>query len=242
MLQIVEIITRTVQGLTEPMICRAEDDQLYVVKGRNALCRGLICEVVSVELGRAFDLPVPDYTLVEMPDELCRYDRDLQQRFGGIPCFASKHIPNLQEFDRSSISPTHQKTLQDIFLFDYWIKNDDRHFTREYGGNPNLLVDPGREHITVIDHNMAFSKHFDLTAFLATHVGRSAWFDQQCDMLRSQSYQPRMKQALALCADVRNKIPAEWFAGDSTVEANFLAILEDQLAQFESDAFWEPLK
>jgi hypothetical protein len=45
MLQIVEIVTRTVQGMTAPMICRADDDRLYVVKGRDALNRGLISDM-----------------------------------------------------------------------------------------------------------------------------------------------------------------------------------------------------
>lgn len=242
MLQIVEIITRTVQGMTAPMICRADDDRLYVVKGRDALNRGLISEYVCARLGQAFGLPIPDFTVIEMPEELCQYDSDLLRRFCGAPCFASRHLPNLLEFDRQCLTERNSALLQDIFLFDYWIRNDDRHFTSEHGGNPNLLVDPSQQQVYVIDHNLAFANDFDLPAFLATHVGRHAWFARQTDMLRMETYKTRMRQALADCGSLRDPLPTEWLGNDNPAQDDFSAIIKAQLVAFEADDFWVSLQ
>ena len=43
-LVIVEVIERSIQGRTEPYICRGDDGEVYFVKGRSATRRGLINE------------------------------------------------------------------------------------------------------------------------------------------------------------------------------------------------------
>ncbi|MFV0575553.1 MAG: HipA family kinase [Vibrio sp.] len=48
-----EIIRKMNQGLTEPYLCRADDNRKYVVKGSNALCSGLVKEWLVAHLGRA---------------------------------------------------------------------------------------------------------------------------------------------------------------------------------------------
>ena len=108
-----------VQGVTQPALCRASDGESYVVKGREATNPGLMKEYVCAALGRKFGLPIPDFYIVEFSDELLMYDDDLQRRFGGAPCFASKYESNLQEFDKSSCLERSSVLFRKIFVFDY---------------------------------------------------------------------------------------------------------------------------
>lgn len=41
-IQIVEVLGRSIQGITRPFICRGEDDRTYFVKGQGAGRRSLI--------------------------------------------------------------------------------------------------------------------------------------------------------------------------------------------------------
>lgn len=71
-IQIVEILDRSIQGVTRPFYCRCEDGQAYFVKGRGAGRQSLIAEYFGGRLARAFGLPVPDFEIVEIPPELIR--------------------------------------------------------------------------------------------------------------------------------------------------------------------------
>lgn len=50
-LTIVEVLERSVQGRTEPYVCRGDDGEVYFAKGRSATRRGLIAEWLCVRLG-----------------------------------------------------------------------------------------------------------------------------------------------------------------------------------------------
>ena len=47
-IQIVEIIGRSIQGITNPFICKCEDGQIYFVKGNGAGKQSLIAEYGGV--------------------------------------------------------------------------------------------------------------------------------------------------------------------------------------------------
>lgn len=240
MLEIIEVIDDTVQGLTNPALCIANDGQKYIIKGREAQNIGLIKEYLCACLGQEFGLPIPDFCLAEFSNELLSYDDELQRRFAGGPCFASKYIPNLQEFDRSSYSENHAQFFKDLFVFDFWVKNDDRNFIAENGGNPNLLVDGNRNHIYVIDHNLAFDSTFDLQSFREKHLGCKYWFDGQLQMFNQEQYQERMDSAVQLLNVVVDQLPPEWI--DEPNEAAFIQTAFDQLKQFETNNFWGTLQ
>ena len=241
MLQIVEVFEKTVQGMTSPIICRADDGNSYVVKGRDALNKGLISELICARMGKAFGLPIPDFHLIEMPDLICRYDSRLRKRFCGAPCFASAYILNLQEFNRLSLQKVAPETLRDIFVFDYWVRNDDRNYT-QHGGNPNLLVDPSGEQVFVIDHNLAFFQEFDSKDFLITHAGRDAWFEAERDLLRIQDYQRRMARALTDCVSLSEQIPDAWLEENGSFQGFITEVITPQLMLIENDDFWCPLQ
>ncbi len=241
MQQIIEVFDDTVQGMTKPKICRAEDGRKFVVKGRDALNKGLINEVICATLGKAFGLPIPEYDLLEMPNLICRYDDDLNRRFGGLPCFGSLYVDNLQEFSLLSLKKVSPKLLQDIFIFDYWVMNDDRNYTA-HGGNPNLFVDPSGKDVCVVDHNLAFSQDIDFNKFKELHVGRNAWYSEaEQGLLIVLEYQARMSSALTDCGNLIRLIPQEWFEEDGSSREYFDEILMPRLMQFNTENFWRLL-
>jgi len=241
MLQVIEIIETMIQGFTKPVLCRANDGERYIVKGREATNAGLIKEYVCASLGQKFGLPIPDFCLVEFPDELLMYDGDLQRRFGGVPCFASKYEPALQEFDRSSYVEKHTELFRKIFIFDYWVRNDDRTFVAEHGGNPNLLINSSRESIYVIDHNLAFSADFDLESFKSTHVASSFWYKSQIDLFDDEAYHDEMQRSLLILDMVMSELPDEWVNGE-ICEYELITSLRLQLESINTKEFWSDLK
>ena len=58
-IEIVEVIRRTQQGVTQPYICRSEDGELYFVKGRGAGYASLAKEWVAGCLAKRLGCPYP---------------------------------------------------------------------------------------------------------------------------------------------------------------------------------------
>ena len=140
-IQIIEILNRSIQGITKPFYCRCEDGQAYFVKGHGAGKQSLIAEYVCGRLARAFGLPVADFEIVEVPQELIRWSgRDDAQDLGAGLAFGSRALPHVQEFSMAHMPHVAALTRKDVALFDWWVQNADRTLT-EKGGNPNLLWD-----------------------------------------------------------------------------------------------------
>ena len=108
---------------------------------------------------------------------------------------------------------------RDVLVFDWWIRNEDRHLS-PHGGNPNLLWDVLGEELAVIDHNQAFDRDFDKAQFLATHVFADAWNDVFSDHDLRTSYVARMKSALERAEKLRASIPDSWWWVDDGVPAD----------------------
>lgn len=241
MLEVMEIIRTTVQGMTRPIHCRAGDGHEYVVKGKEAGNDGLVKEYICGALGREFGLVIPEFSVINFPNELLNFSPELQRRFAGGLCFASKYEAHLQEFDRTSQINKHAQLFKDLFLFDFWIKNDDRNFTRENGGNPNLLVNSGRDKIYVIDHNLAFAPDFTIESHKKLHVGCDFWYQQQLELFDKHTYQERMNKAVEKLDDIIGEIPEEWLINEFG-EVDFVPNLKKELKQFSTEDFWSNLK
>ena len=95
---IVEIISRSTQGITRPFVCRGDDGWLYYVKGHGAGRQALIAEWIAGNLGKRLGLPIPDFKQAVMPDNLARWSarEDIADLGDGIG-FASQLIPNTDE-------------------------------------------------------------------------------------------------------------------------------------------------
>ncbi len=121
------------------IMCIVEDDNHYIVKGKSASLGERISEWIGASLGIAFDLPIPDFTIVQASLALLRlHGEEALSDLGDEPAFASKRIFSSHELRYEHIKQIDKTLQQDIFLFDAWVRNGDRSLT-ENGGNPNLL-------------------------------------------------------------------------------------------------------
>ena len=240
MLEVVEIITKIKQGMTEPYLCGANDGNQYVVKGNSTLGKGRIVECICGHIGKAFELPIPDFDIIDVPDYLLEYDGVLSQELGAGPAFASMFIPQLQEINLSTVNKLDTELLQDIFLFDYWVKNEDRTLGDTGKGNPNLVYRPIDDQLYVLDHNLAF-EDYSIEDMRKSHVGRNAWFGQQMDLFTINGYKDRMEAAVVNLDAHIEDLPDEWFSC-STVKDGLIDSIITRLNSFRDEEFWEPLQ
>nr|WP_116744288.1 HipA family kinase [Janthinobacterium sp. 78] len=161
-----EVLGRAQQGITEPFICRGDDGAIYFIKGKGAGRRSQICEWVSAQLATEFGLPIAEYALAEVAEELIEANAfpNISQLGSGI-VFASRELPHPQELTAITRDLVPDQLANDVLVFDWWLHNEDRHLT-ERGGNPNLLWDMQNSELVVIDHNQAFDRHFNPSNFL----------------------------------------------------------------------------
>lgn len=171
--QLEEIYRRADQGVLRPFLCRAEDGATYFVKGKGAGIRGLVAEFIGGRLAQILGLPVAEFQIVEAPAQLvdaCLLE-DASELGPGVG-FASRQVEAVQEISRSTQSKVPEDLQARVLAFDWWIRNEDRHFGGS-GGNPNLLWDMQKQRLVVIDHHAAFDPSFDSSAFWEGHIFRA---------------------------------------------------------------------
>ncbi len=238
-IQIIEILGRSIQGVTRPFQCRCEDGDLYFVKGHGAGRQSLIAEYVCGRLARRFGLPVADFEIVEVPQELIVWGNstDLHDLGAGL-AFGSKILHHAQEFTLSNLQSVPAELRKDVVLFDWWVHNADRTLS-ERGGNPNLLWDQEARGLAVIDHNQAFDDSFNPTNFAELHVFHadlSVIFD---DWVERQAYADRLAATIAEFDLACDDVPAEWWWVDNGVPASFdRDSAREILGRFNDDNFW----
>jgi hypothetical protein len=236
MLAVTEIIRQMNQGQTAPFLCKADDGHLYIVKGARATPKGLIKEWIAAHLCKEFGLPCPEFSLVYVDDALVEYG---YSDLGSGMCFASKFVPNIQDVTFSQLQKVSKQILQDLFVFDYWIKNDDRCLT-QLGGNPNLFFEPLSNQLFVLDHNLSFEPSFSLTNHCELHVGRMAWFEPQQPLLAKSYYEERILSSIAILQEAIDSLPQEWLKHYDldSINREIIVVLE----QYKSEKFWEDIK
>lgn len=238
MLDVIEIQQKASQGRTEPYLCRLSDNKRYYVKGPQAGARGLINEAVCAYLGNALQLNVPAHCCAYLPQGLLLFD-DAASRVlgtGDSIVFASELIPDLLEVTATSAVNMPEQCARDLFLFDYWIRNEDRTMT-ESGGNPNLFYRAASKQYVVLDHNLAFDSGYNFKANARLHVAYNAWFGSQHDALWRTHYSEKLDIALQGLAQYAATLPAVWLEQ----VPGYLAEINDILSLFNSDEFWEVL-
>lgn len=240
-LTVVEVIERSIQGRTEPYICRCDDGEVYFVKGRSATPRGLIAEWLCARLAEHFGLPIAPYAIATVPDELIEADlsgwlRDL----GAGEVFASRRVNavELTEAHRDRVPPEQQ---HDVIAFDWWVHNGDRNLTA-LGGNPNLLWNPADGgSLVVIDHNLAFDPDFSAKDFVDLHVFADKISPMFSDFWLRDAFTDRYREALGIWEEACDNLPQSWMYldPDQTVPVEFpfvrtRALLDRAFA----DTFW----
>ncbi len=170
-LHVTEIVRRLEQGMTRPFLVRAENDALYVAKGRETTQRGLIAEWICAHLAKTLGLSIPEFTLLDVPQELSEALGAEGNALGAGLVFGSRQETGVQEFAVTQLKLIGADERRRLLAFDWWVENADRSLT-PHGGNPNLLWRAAESRLLVIDHNLAFDAEFDAAAFFATHVFR----------------------------------------------------------------------
>lgn len=238
--EIVEVIRRSEHGMTEPFICRGDDDNFYFVKGIGAGRDSQIKEWVSGNLALLFGIPVAPFRIVNVPEEILEilppgHARDL----GAGPAFGSLE-KRLTEITVPQIREVPLKIRKALLCFDWWIANGDRCFS-ENGGNPNLFWEPSKRELVVIDHNQAFDTEVTAETFFRDHIFHDVSADIADDLVERQIYTDKMNEALFHWDSIVAGLPEEWFYIDPemTIELGLSTDeLKTHLLRCLSDDFW----
>jgi HipA-like kinase len=154
-------VTRYVTPLREggslPAIVEADDDGMYVLKFRGAGQgpRALVAELVSGELARALDLPIPELVFVELDADLARTEPDpeiqaLIRASAGLN-LALDYLPGSVAFDPVAQKPEPSLASR-IVWFDAYVSNVDR-----TPRNTNMLM--WHRRLWLIDHGATLYFH-----------------------------------------------------------------------------------
>ncbi len=213
------------------------------MKGRGAGRRSQLCEWTAGNLAAALGLPIAPFQIVNVPAALVRLAIPglALDELGSGAAFGSAKAASSVEFAVSDLARVTPEMRREIFLFDWWIQNDDRTLT-DKGGNPNLLWDAENRRVVVIDHNLAYHEGLDGPLFMATHVFGKEREAIWSDLVRRAEWSKRFLSVLPAFDQACDNAPAEWWFEDESggVPANFdrLAI-RAVLERAASDIFWK---
>lgn len=231
-----EIIGKAESGITEPYLCRLSDGKAYYVKGTSATVRGLVNELLCALVGQSLGLPIPAVALAEVTLAATQFDPAARASLGVGLAFASEKHDSLVEATTANLHRLDLMTQQKLFLFDYWIRNEDRTFT-EFGGNPNLFIDVETETAVVLDHNLAFDPAFDLENNRLYHICRQAWIEASLDILVPSQLRQELNEINSLVPAMLTELPDEWTGNVPDAPGQ----IEAALAECLDDTFWERL-
>ncbi|MEJ0003003.1 MAG: HipA family kinase [Pararobbsia sp.] len=207
--QITEVLERSVQGRTHPFLCRGADRRLYYVKGAGAGRKGLISEWLGSTMAACFGLPIAEHRIVEVPESMTALHIPDFFALGPGLAFGSVVQENVVDLSWSNIQDIPPQVRRDIAVFDWWVQNEDRTLS-ERAGNPNLLWHILEERVIVIDDNLAFDKTFGALPFWQLHAFGADWNDVFQDFLARPVYERRMVEALSQFEMACDKMPDDW--------------------------------
>lgn len=229
-IEIVEITARDVQGVLKPIEGRGSDDHRYFIKQMNTDKRPLTCEWVAGRLAQLLKLPVPEFCIVTLSEELIEFVPHDLKNYDLIagPAFASRVVEQASDLYSVQIPSIPQELRLRIALFDWWIMNPDR-----WHGNFNLLWNPSGRQVNVIDHHQAFSnppvrpirQHHVFTEDMipVPTKDRKRWLKE-------------LKTAYDQLDAIYAELPTEWTRGNPLPIASVKVILE---RAFDAEAaFW----
>lgn len=232
--EVEELLGPIASGVTEPFLCRLSDGEIYVVKGKQATARGLVNEVICGVLGINFGLPIPPIVIGHLDVSLVTPGGQASASLGHGFVFASRYQKGLLPVTPTSLKYVPQDVLKRLFLFDYWVKNEDRTLT-DSGGNPNLFIMPETRATVIFDHNLAFDPAFDMNFNWELHVARNSW--SVGDLVFRDVYTREMEEAMASLIDIEGELPDQWLQAAPHAVLTAMARLE----QYPGDEFWQEL-
>lgn len=235
-MKIVAINDRAEQGQHRPFRCRADDGELYYVKGASVGFRGLCSEWIAGRLAQELGLPIPDFQIVELPPDLLDLQfREDQHDLGRGMAFASKEVAPSTDFLFSDLEDVALELKARVLLFDWWICNVDR-ILGERGGNPNLIWSGTPRQLFIIDHNLAFSDDSELMPyFWQDHVYREAY--PRCES-HWQQWREDLEAASQRVPELWDELPEQWTEKASHFSLEFVQRI---LRRCEEAKFWKPI-
>lgn len=240
-IEIVEVLRRSEQGMTQPFICRGDDGVTYFVKGRRAGRKSLIAEWVVGNLAQALDLPVPSFEIVSVPARLLdAYGSDEYRLELGAGLAFGSSARTATEFSWSRIDQVPDDLQISVFAFDWWVRNGDRMLS-ERGGNPNLFWDEVADELIILDHNLAFDSDLSAADFLANHAfcAHGARLEADCEL--QEGFRRACIGALPVATSALANTPESWWYQDpeQTVPIALRPdTVLDLLGKCKSDDFW----
>ncbi|MFT3789833.1 MAG: DEAD/DEAH box helicase family protein [Rudaea sp.] len=229
-------------GAGKTFICRADDGQVYFVKGRFAGVRSLVCEWLAGSLAKTFGLPIAPFAILDVPEALVRLGHAAGEPLsdlGAGAVFGSQRC-EFSELTMISAELVPEQTRADVAVFDWWVHNEDRTLSAR-GGNPNLFWEAGGSKLWVIDHNLAFDADFSRERFLDHHVFADALRGVASDFVARKQYANRLSATLTEWHSMVAALPAMWQTIDpeQSIPLDFdFAAVRTQLEHCTSDAFW----
>ncbi len=231
-------VTRYVTPLREggslPAIVEADDDGMYVLKfhGAGQGPRALIAELVSGEIARALDLPVPELVFAELDADLARTEpdpeiADLIRASGGLN-LGLDYLPGSVAFDPVVERPAGDLASR-IVWFDSYVSNVDRTVR-----NTNLLM--WHRRLWLIDHGASLYFHHapgwsaerdrarDPFALVKQHVLLA-----RADAIAAVDAKLAGRLTPGVIEAVVALVPDSWLAGDAD-RAAYARYLTDRLA------------
>lgn len=241
-----EIIRQSQQGISvQPFLVRADDDQIYFVKGyARAGGPSLISEVIAAELGRHLHLPIPPWRIMDIPQELIDFSAiERASDLGGGPAFASLQVDNASDLMWAGVDKIPVELQRKVLLFDWWLLNGDRILGDNGFGNVNLLVDP-KGQLVVIDHNAAFDPTVTVAELRQSHVFRNQLGFYEGNLLARLDYLPALDAALNDWDRITALLPDEWLYRDQDHVDETEPTLQQRrqiLERFRAEQFWGQL-
>jgi len=207
-IDILQVERRSVEGITKPFLCLADDGKRYWVKGKNCGVQGLCREWVAGRLAMELGLNIAPFRQALVPEDLLRKSMmpDIAELGAGI-VFASEKIEGVEDFKMIHIDKVDIGTRRTLIAFDFWIQNEDRSLG-PLGGNVNLLWQTSTEKMVVIDHNNAFDPQFSMEKLKMNHVFGAdvgAWERPFVNRL-----QKRMQEISGSLQHLLDELPEQW--------------------------------
>jgi len=240
-LQVTAYTRRMNDGMTQPFLCTCQDGLTYIVKGRPKLRhKELIAEFISAHLAKHIGLPYPDFSIVDVGQEIIEFMPDLRGELSPGPAFATRFVEtastiNIQQA-RSAVNIQDQKK---IFFFDRWINNADRSLT-DIGGNVNIIFDAVNNRYYLIDHNLAFAQDTTDDEY-DVHVYSSYGRKWEFDILDEPELMDLAHDAIGIVEEKYNQVPDEWFTSDEERE-RILNEIMSCLNRVSDREFWSKIK
>lgn len=249
MIQPIDIIAITGRspegdGVSRPFHCLDSEKRAFYVKLKNVGYQHLVKEWICGRLAQEMGLDCANIYQANIPLPLIAKNSEYERDLGSGVAFASQKVEGCITLEEHHLvqTATHDSShhlLDQILMFDWWVKNSDRSLGK-IGGNPNLLWSISKQKVVMIDHDNAFDEAFSAENFREHHALRNfknAW--QPASRLSTEQW---LKEGLGHLDSIWQELPQSWLFdsfGDARTSLSKEELKETlSLPWTQPDLFW----